>query len=268
MNYNHSYVFVTDKKWLWINATKAYYPTFMLKNSITTEFFVNSKGRTTIFVKIDKNGGKVQEVHEGRIAKIELRDDKIHFEYDSLKPISKDKYFAFNKSGCYLDTNNYSQMQKESRYQKELKLLLELTNNENFENKVHELIYQFHVDLRIVPRKEQAGKSDGFFKINRLNVLYDATLQGNFETFKATQIDNFVSQMKKRYIDFGKERFSLDVESEKQVWIVTKNHDQHIRTEDGIKIRAVSVSYLYNLLERFNSNFPSNEEQSKLLSNL
>ncbi|MDX1904053.1 MAG: hypothetical protein SFU27_07840 [Thermonemataceae bacterium] len=265
MNSNHSYVLVTPFSDLWLGKNNASFPSGMFYDGIKAQDLESSK---VIFIKTDKNGGIVQTVHEGVIKQVTSESNKIHFEYGDLEPISSQDYTKFTKSGCHLNKNKLNQVQEKSEYQKMCDILLQLTNNEEFESKVHKLMYQFHVDLRTIPRKEQAGKSDGFFKINRLHVLYDVTLQDNFETFKETQINNFVSQMNKGYIYFGKERLSLNAESDKQVWIITKNCDKYLYTEDGIKVRAVSVKYLCDLLQRFNNKFSSNEEQSKLLSAL
>lgn len=268
MNSNHSYVFVTEWTGLWIGNTKSSYPEGMLYDGIKITNLLNLVGKNVVFVKIDKDSREVQAVHEGRIAKVELQDKKVYFEYDALQLIPSDKYLEFNKSGCYLNPNNYSPTREDNEYQKRRDTLLQLTKHEIFEDSVHKLMYQFHVDLRIIPRNDQAGKSDGFFKLSNLNVFYDATLRENFEISKDEQMYNFLCHLKRGYFDFRKERFTFDSESDKQVWIITKDCDKHIRTEDGIKIRAVSVTHLCNLLERFNEHFLNNEEQFKFLSNL
>ncbi|MCO6545268.1 MAG: hypothetical protein J6583_07050 [Gilliamella sp.] len=44
-------------------------------------------------------------------------------------------------------------------------------------------------------RDNQAGKADGFFIIENLAVMYDCTLQKNFESFKEEQIENYINKL-------------------------------------------------------------------------
>lgn len=117
-----------------------------------------------------------------------------------------------------------------------------------FEDSVHDLLRLLGIlDLYEIPRTMQAGRSDGFFKIGRLAVLYDATLNENHKEFKAQQVENFIAQISKDQIELSPKDTKSVKGYKKQVWIITRSVTQLQRKVDKIQVSEVGVTDLIHL---------------------
>lgn len=112
-------------------------------------------------------------------------------------------------------------------------------------------IYQFE-------RNNQAGKADGLFVLDNLVVMYDCTLQNNFQEFKKEQIGNYINRLKQTTQismdvvkpDGGIVQKTLNITNKtRQVWVITKRKSREIEDYDGIKIKEISVSDIVNILK-------------------
>lgn len=119
--------------------------------------------------------------------------------------------------------------------------------------------------------KQQAGRADGFFICDRLAVMYDCTLRGNFEEIKKDQIENYVNKMRQSSITIDVktgEKTSLpqkhDIQSKiRQVWIITKGISRDLYETEGLVVREIAIDDLSSLLEiKLNAN---NFKESDLL---
>ncbi|MFH0888661.1 MAG: hypothetical protein V1871_05570 [Planctomycetota bacterium] len=94
------------------------------------------------------------------------------------------------------------------------------------------------------PTNEQSGKSDGFFIFNNLAVIFDMTLDSNFEKVKEIQIKNYCNQLKETDIKYHEHFFPLAGRT-KQVWIITRGTKSRIiRKEDKTTIKEVVINDL------------------------
>lgn len=100
------------------------------------------------------------------------------------------------------------------------------------------------------PLWEQKGKADGFFIFGKLVVMFDMALEKDFEKSKEIQIENFCSQLKKSYIQYGNQKFTISNHA-KQVWIITRSTNSRlIKKEDEILIKEVPVTKIEALYRR------------------
>lgn len=138
--------------------------------------------------------------------------------------------------------------------------LNETTSPEDFEDFTFTLLKLLGInDIYQFPRYNQAGKPDGIFKIGSLIVIYDCTLQKNFETNKDWQMENFAKKLteSKLKIDVRKEidgetlqtRHTFDLTNlDKQLWVITRGKTREIETLERITIKEVGIDSLLNLL--------------------
>lgn len=127
-------------------------------------------------------------------------------------------------------------------------------------------IFQFN-------RNDQAGKADGFFMLENLAVMYDCTLQRDFESFKEEQIENYTNKLNQKSqitfdikkIDGGIAPKTIQITGKtKQVWIITKGESKEIRDFDSIKIKEISI---YDLLAIFAKRITDNAYDIERLVN-
>ncbi|OCG16818.1 hypothetical protein A9G24_03765 [Gilliamella sp. App6-5] len=104
-------------------------------------------------------------------------------------------------------------------------------------------------------RDNQAVKADGFFIIENLAVMYDCTLQKNFESFKEEQIENYINKLnQKAQLTFNIKKNDGGITPKtipltgknKQVWIITKGESKEISDFDNVKVKEISI---YDLCE-------------------
>ena len=135
-------------------------------------------------------------------------------------------------------------------------------------------IYCFHllqllgiIDIHRFPNTEQQGKADGFFKIGGLSILYDATINPNFENIKGVQINNFISQLQDDKIKAG-ETYTIKGTA-KQVWIITRGAEvKLLDTQDGIKAKEIPFTSLINIYNQRIDKGLCSEELVDCLKNL
>jgi hypothetical protein len=102
-------------------------------------------------------------------------------------------------------------------------------------------------DIHKNPIHRSAGKADGFFKFGNLSVIYDATLENNFEEIKDQQIENYINQLKKEKITFDKISYTIKG-SQCQVWIITRGpRVRTLREEDHILVKEIPFTELVRI---------------------
>lgn len=112
-----------------------------------------------------------------------------------------------------------------------------------------------------------AGKYDGFFKYRNLAVIYDSTLNENFQLDKDIQIKNYCDRLRDGIIDSVDKSITF-YDSRKAIWIITQGKNKLIKTINNIRIKEITVEKLCELyLERLLKNF-SEEELEEQLFNL
>jgi len=97
----------------------------------------------------------------------------------------------------------------------------------------------------------QRGRADGFFIFNNLVVLFDMTLECDFESKKEEQIENFCSQLNRGKIEFNNRSFNI-LNHLKQVWIITRgpNNSRILKNIDTIIVKEVPIAKLFEIYRK------------------
>lgn len=102
-------------------------------------------------------------------------------------------------------------------------------------------------DIHKFPQDDNRGKADGFFRFHSLSVIYDATLESNFQKKKETQIENYIAQLKKEKVEFGTVAYTIK-DSQRQVWIITRGKKVNsLKMEDHIRVKEIPYTKLVDL---------------------
>ena len=100
-----------------------------------------------------------------------------------------------------------------------------------------ETVYQY-------PRKNQGGRADGLFKYNSLEVIYDCTLNEDYngkEHDKKEQITNYTESINRTQTTIGDRTIKFNSNNEKQVWIITKGETKKISQIENVKVIEVDI---------------------------
>lgn len=123
-------------------------------------------------------------------------------------------------------------------------------------------------ELHKFPQSDNRGKADGFFKFSTLSVLYDATLESDFDTQKETQVDNYINQLKADKFKIADNAYTIK-DTNKQVWIITRgNNVRNIRKEDNIKAKEIPYQKLIEVYHHRLANEIGTEELWDFLKDL
>lgn len=204
--------------------------------------YATDNGKDFYFTKQDTNNLELENISKG-----------INVEFDAVE--ENKKRMAIN---IKLKEVKTVKLIKYSDYQKNLLSQIELISNINapddFEDAIHLLIKLLGINKAFqFDRKNQAGKADGFFILENLAVMYDCTLNTNFNDFKNEQIENYVNKLSQksqitfdiRKPDGGVASKTLQISGKKrQVWIITKGTTKEINDYEGIKVKEISVNDL------------------------
>ena len=267
--------------WDKLPDNETYYTTKMLRWDLTTneKLEINkilknkSEKVPTVFVKLNENTKKLEKAWEGYTYDFRMSEDKkkIYFKVHIFREISPTGKIRELGEGWYADYEhestdyeNKSIFEKTALYPPLFYLLANTTYGKDFEELVYYLLKLLGIH-DIIKFESQRGHPDGFFKFRNLAVVYDATLEHDFEELKRQQIENFSSILRKGEIEHGKISFHFH-ESRKEVWIITKNVSRVIRKINDIIVKEVSVYDLIELYElRIKLNLMENEFESQLM---
>lgn len=266
------YIMVTnwDGHWDRLRDNSTYYTSRMLKGNLAKRMPVS--GTKTIFIKRNRQTREIEKCWEGKIydlKKDRLNDkDIIRFRVEIEKEIScLSKYISYSEGWWPDEEELVEKIATESICDPKFFSLLKSTFNwQEFEEYIHYLIRSLgiHISHRFGPTK-QKGKADGFFKFNNLAVLYDCTLDSNFEESKDTQIDNFCDQLQKGKIEYESKNIGIK-QCTKNVWIITRGFKSRIIKEiDEVIVKEVPIDKLIELYrERLEKDIDEKEFEIKL----
>lgn len=100
--------------------------------------------------------------------------------------------------------------------------------------------------------QEQAGRADGFFSSGDLAVLYDCTLAAHkIDEHKSEQINNYCNLLRSGRIEISADTIEdFSQCHQRQVWIITRNQTQRLRSISRIEVKEIAVQNLIELYER------------------
>lgn len=277
----YRYTMVTHWNGYWDNIrdNRAYYKSTMLRGIVNGNVFVD--GTETVFVKVsEKNTKKLEKVWLGRVNNISRESDRIYFKVRIDKQLIgedidqyKDKYI---ESGWYIENTKTTEKYSDNEVSKNLNFLypsffddLLITKDwKNFEILTFYLVrllgihaaYNFEI-------KNQAGKADGFFKFQNLAIIYDCTLENDFDEKKKDQITNYCSQLQRGIIEICDtiEEFH---NHQKQVWIITRGKPRLIKKINDVVVKEILIDDLIGIYEYRLQNMVSADDLENQLRNL
>jgi hypothetical protein len=252
------YVMVTNWKNHWGNLGDN--PTLFTFGMIKWDFRrTKPKENTqTIFIKKNEDTkevekawiGEVYDAYESTYKNKECFRFKVRIKNEISCPSKYTKY----SEGWYVDEEEerFDVTPQESSFDSTFFSELKSTDKwPRFEELVYYLIrcIGMHISHKFGPKK-QRGKPDGFFKFGNFAVLYDCTLERDFEENKRVQMENFCGQMKKGFVEYGDKKITIE-DCRKSVWIITRGGSQRlIKQIDGIKIREIPVEKIIELYRK------------------
>jgi hypothetical protein len=250
------YVMVTHWEKHWDNINETHYPIKMIK-------FEHEKNLIekvpTLFIKLNRKTKEAEKAWIGYVYNIRKEHSAIRFNVFVKREIPPSKIlrrYLGLKEGWYLEylfPPFFASLESE--------------NWEEFENGVFWLLKLIGLhNLYRFERQEQRGRSDGFFVFKDLVVIYDCTLEKDFEKSKAQQIGNYVSQLKNDRISWRNNTYTISNHMKKQVWIITRGAPRVIERIDGITVKEVPVQELIEIyVERLIEDVDEEELVRKLL---
>lgn len=230
---------------------EAHYTVRMLKGGLSAKNLVENT--PTIFVQRNRNTNAVEGCWEGKVhdfvfKKDEKGRDAVRFSYSLEKEIAcPPEYAAFPAGWHPIEEPPTPQRRFDPPFVHDL---LATNDWQAFETHVSWLLKLLGVhNLYTLDKRNQPGRPDGFFKLGRSAVIYDATLNADFISTKKEQINNYCSQLKAGFLEY--DGGSVDVRGcEKQVWIITKGKTRTLRKIDDIAVKEISVQDLLDLNEK------------------
>ena len=273
------YIMVTHWRDHWdkLPNNETHYTTRMLREDLVTneKLDINkiledkSKKIPTIFVKINEDTKELEKAWKGYTYDFRISEDKIYFKVQVSREFKPPEKIRKLREGWYVDIEqeyeHESIFEKTAVYPPVFYFLAKVTYGKEFEELVYYLLKLLGIH-DIIKFERQRGHPDGFFKFRNLAVVYDATLEYDFEKSKSQQIENFCSILKRGEIKYKRTSFRFS-ELRKQVWIITKNVSRVIQKINDIIVKEVSVYDLIELYEqRLRQNLMEDEFEARLMS--
>ncbi len=98
-------------------------------------------------------------------------------------------------------------------------------------------------------KKNQSGRAYGFFKFKNLAVIYDCTLNSDFEKAKGEQIQNYCNKLKGGSVELDSRTIEKFHTHQKQVWIITRGQDRLIGRTNDIAVKEITIDRLIKIYE-------------------
>jgi hypothetical protein len=217
----------------------------------------------TVFIKINEETHKPEKVWVGWVSAFRPDSERIRFRVNIEKEIPCPKKYYNYREGWYFEAGTGEGGDEQQALSKVLDppflQTLQTTNDwKEFELYSNWLIRLVGVH-EIHKFEEQKGKADGFFKFNNLAVMYDCTLQDDFQTSKRDQITNYCNQLKIGKVEIKDNIIDIS-HCKKQVWIITRGEAKVIRKIDEVIVREVPVAKIIAFYKkRFDENLNEDE---------
>jgi hypothetical protein len=280
---NIEYIMVTKWKGHWDNF---YTPIPPLKSTLFTNAVIRNeelingpwpKKAKTLFVKLNENN-QFEKCWTGFSE---------NFRKDTFneKPVIRFEVFELNEATCpvkfqQLSSGWYKNQEKDINitpipgtrngnlhplFFKEM----QTCNPISFELYCYNLLRLIGIhDIHKFPQNDNRGKGDGFFIFQSLTVIYDATLETNFQKKKETQVENYVNQLRKDKVEFDSINYSIK-HTDRQVWIITRDITvAKTKIEDNIKIKVIPVSKLIAIYDQRLNEEIGTDQLCNILKNL
>ena len=256
---HHIMVTCFQGHWDKIKDNHAYYTSRMLRFQLGTE-----KPQTdlpVIFIKRE-NRGPVEKAWIGRVSNFEKKpyandNHKWWFNVQLEKEIICPNDLKSYGEGWYIEdrpvadeaikTNSHELYDPPF-----INKLLTTSQWREFEDHTYDLLRVSGInEMHRFDPANQSGKADGLFKIGKTVVIYDCTLEQNFEKRKAAQITNYANLLNSNIIDLEDRTMNI-TNCEKFVWIIRKDNPDppKMKQADDVIIKVLPIQTLINLYRK------------------
>jgi len=218
---------------------------------------------------LNKETKKPEKAWIGYVYGFKDEDNKVHFKVHIEKSISlKDipQHYLSLKEGWYLEEKVEPIIPPEfALYPPFFYSMLTTSDWKGFENFTFWLLKLIGIH-KLHRFEKQRGRADGFFIFGNLAVIYDCTLEGEFDTTKRQQIENYCLQLKSGRLEHEKTFYDVS-HCQKQVWIITRGALRIIKQIDDISIKEVPVQELIKIYKtRIKEDIGEKELEKALIS--
>ena len=201
----------------------------------------------TIFIKKNRQTKVPEKAWIGKVNNFKITDDKIFFDVIINKEIPIPQEHKDKTEGWYIIEEQIVRKipQEIMLYPPFLFVFQETKDWKHFEDYVYFLLKLIGIN-NIYKYEKQKGLPDGFFKLKRLAVLYDCTLERDFMKSKEQQIKNFCFQLSEDCIKIGRNEIPIRSCS-KEVWIITKGQSNIKQKIGEVTVKEVSIFSLFEV---------------------
>lgn len=277
-----SYIMITNWSNHWDkiphNST-TYYNLTMLRGGLSKDKVLSLSERiSTLFIKRFKDKPGVEKAWVGYSSGFQYTDTPtpcIRFTVEIDKEVPCPQTHLTTPTGWYPDGEDTATRLRGSEVtttnqQKYLPPFIEEISRtsdwQTFEDGVYDLLclLGIHKCWRF-DSKNQAGKADGVFVFENLAVIYDCTLNPNFESSKEVQVENYIHQLQRDRIKLGTTEVPIGGKR-KYVWIISRGSaSRELKKIEDIVIKEIPVASLIKIyLKRFRSTWDERELARKL----
>lgn len=241
------YLMITSWDNYWDKVASPYYTKGMFREGMCEELIEENAG--TIFIKSNRETKKPEKAWQGTVYNFKREGEKIYFNVRIENEIPVPQEYIGKSEGWYFIGEERVLKEegfplKSVFYPPFFYILRETKDWRAFENYTYYLLKLIGIS-DIYKFENQRGLPDGFFKLGRLAVIYDCTLEENLGSKKA-QIDNYCSQLSSNYIEVEKNKIPIK-DCSKEVWIITKRRSNIIEMRGELTVKEVSINSLFEL---------------------
>lgn len=266
------YIMVTkwDNHWDNLPNGETRYDKYMYRHGMTDSNIANNV--STLFIKISRSDNKPEKAWEGTVFNLQDKGDKVYFsvKIDREIPLNNlDSHYLMYSTGWYLENEDHDDIVSEPpkkylpEFQPSFFETIKTTTDYNlFENYVFYLLKLIGIN-DVYKYEIQRGQADGFFIIGTVAVIYDATLDDNFEVAKDVQIKNYCAQLNSGNIAYKKIKINFS-RYDKFVWVINRAmKSREINNIDGIKVKEISI---YSLIDIYFKHLNENIYEADLVN--
>lgn len=262
---NKKYLMITNFSTHWENVKKTSYTTSYISDAVKSDLIE----RETLFVKIDSSSNKkILGMWEGKVSNFTHKDNKIYFDVviaREIKDFSSYQIDIKQPFWRFYEPKSSSQPIQCEYCPPFFDTLLLTKDWRYFEDETFKLLKLLGIN-NVFKFANQRGEADGFFKFENLAVIYDTTLEDDFEHKKKTQMENFCSQLQAGSI-FINDQNTIQTfhDCQKQVWIITRGSTRILSKFNNILIKEIAIQDLMELyIERLDSQFTTDILENRL----
>jgi len=251
----YRYIMVTHwvNHWDKIPHNQTYYPFHLVESGIS--FLKGTwKGEQpvpTIFIKLNENTQVPEKAWEGYTFdfKIDSKRKRIYFRVKIEKEVQVPFKYRNLREGWYIKEFEEVVSDSAMLFPPFFYLMRKTNDWREFEEYVYYLFKLLGIH-NIYKYEKQRGAPDGFFKFGNLVVVYDATLERDFEESKRDQINNYCNLLKSGRIQY--QTITVDVSNcRKQVWVITRGLSSRIiREQDEVTVKEVPIDELIKIYQK------------------